>query len=139
AADEVLRDPLGGNANRLIGKVVGDDATPAVRTELDLDGQRYGVPIPPLILIGEPGIDQLAFADRSRRYDSGLSPAAARSYCSISRIISWKVILGRQSSMARALLGSPRKACTSAVRKYALSTSTWSCQSRPPSPKASAT
>ena len=51
-ADQVLRDPLGGNPNRLIGEVVGDDAAPAVRAELDLDGQRYRVPIPPLMLIG---------------------------------------------------------------------------------------
>src|SRR5205807_8438997 len=89
AAAAVMGDPLGRNPNRLRGEVVGDDAAPAVGAELDLDGQRYRVPIPPLILAG---IDQLAFADRSRRYDAGLSPAAARSYGSIPRIISWKVV-----------------------------------------------
>src|ERR1700681_1363637 len=120
-ADHILRDPLGGNPNRLVGEVVGDDRPPPVRAELDLDGQRYRVPIPPLILAG---MYQLAFADRSRRYDSGLSPAAARSYWSISRIISGKVILGRPPGLARALLGSPRRSGTSAGRKYALSTST---------------
>src|SRR6202158_3085712 len=100
--------PLGGDAHRLVGEVIGDDAAPAIGAKGDFD-VRHGCP----------------YRTGLRSTSAGRRPSAVRSDSSISRIICAKLIFGRPPGRARALLGSPHRCGTSAGRKYARSTSTY--------------